>query len=87
MKSEMIPGYVRSLANIILVNPNMNPLETNQRLHLLGWDEFELDYHTYQIAIACFDTEGLDSMENKSTQWFEVNFRQDNAGGNGYEKT
>ncbi len=60
----VIPGFIRSLANTILVNPHMNLLQVNRRLHLLGWDNFELDYHTLQLAIACFEAEALENHEN-----------------------
>jgi hypothetical protein len=33
----------------------MNHLQTNKRMQLLGWDDFDLDYHTLQLAIACFE--------------------------------
>ena len=51
----------------------MNLLQINKGLHLLGWDNFELDYHTLQLAIACFEAEGLKSLGNKPAIWFENN--------------
>jgi len=39
----------------------MNLLQVNKHLHLLGWDSFELDYHTLELATACFEAEGLES--------------------------
>ena len=64
MEPGMIPGFIRSLANAISVYPDMNLSQVNQRLHLLGWDNFELDYHTLQLAIASFEAEGLKGLEN-----------------------
>ena len=61
----------------------MNLLQVNQRLHLLGWDSFELDYHTLQLAIACFEAEGLKGLENKPACWFENNFKPHKGGVNG----
>ena len=77
MESSIIHGFVRDLANNILINPHMNFLQVNERLHLLGWDNFELDYHTLQLAIACFEAEGL---EKKPARWFEINFKPHNVG-------
>ncbi len=37
----------------------MNPLQANEKLQFLGWDDIEVDYHTMQLAIACFETEGI----------------------------
>jgi len=64
MDLSIIHGFIRDLANTILSNPHMNLLEVNKRLHSLGWDSFELDYHTLQLAIACLEAEGLKSLEN-----------------------
>jgi len=61
----MIYSFIRDLANNILVNPHMNLLQVNKQLHFLGWDSFELDYHTLQLAIACFEAKGLERLENK----------------------
>ena len=67
MELSIIHGFVRDLANTILHNPHMNLLHVNKRLHSLGWDGFELDYHTLQLAIACFEAEGLKTLENKQS--------------------
>ena len=68
MEPGMIPGFIRSLANAILVYPDMNLSQANRRLHLLGWDNFKLDYHTLQLAIASFEAEGLKSLEDNHNQ-------------------
>jgi len=54
-----IPGFIWSLKRCLSDNPDMNHLEANQRLHFLGWDDFNLDYHTMQLAIANFEAEGF----------------------------
>ena len=71
----LVPGFLRSLANAILLNPGMNLPQMNRRLAWLGWTDFELDYHTVQLAIASFEADGLKSLEDKLAHWFEVNFR------------
>jgi len=50
-----IYGFIRDLSNTLSVTPHMNLQEVNRRLHLLGWNDFELDYHTLQLAIASFE--------------------------------
>jgi hypothetical protein len=70
LEPSIVHGFIRDLANTILVNPHMNLLQLNKRLHSLGWDSFELNYHTLQLAIACFEAEGLKSLENKPAIWF-----------------
>jgi len=83
VEPSIIHGFIRDLANTIVVNPHMNLLQLNKRLHLLGWDSFELDYHTLELAIACFEAKGLKSLEKKPAIWFENNFRPHKRGVNG----
>jgi hypothetical protein len=52
-----IPGFIWSLKRCLLDNPDMNLLQANQRLHFLGWNDVDLDYHTLQLAIANFEAE------------------------------
>lgn len=59
MDSNMIPSYIRSMKICFANNPNMNSLQVNEQLQFLGWDDIEVDYHTIQLAIACFETEGI----------------------------
>jgi len=54
-----IPGFICSLKSCLLDNPDMNHLQANERLQFLGWDDFDLDYHTLQLAIASFEAEGF----------------------------
>jgi len=68
---SIIPCFIKDLANSFLINPNMNYFQVNKRLHYLGWDDFDLDYHTLQLAIACFEIEGLKSSEYKPLNWFK----------------
>ncbi len=65
IEQGIIHGFIRDLASTILVNPHMNLLQVNKQLHFLGWDGFELDNHTLELAIACFEAEGLESLEDK----------------------
>ncbi|MFC1822961.1 hypothetical protein ACFL9T_09665 [Thermodesulfobacteriota bacterium] len=58
IEPSLIPGFVRSLAGTLLVHPKMNLLQVNKKMQFLGWD-YKLDYHTLQLAIACFEAEGL----------------------------
>ena len=38
-----------------LVNSDMTLFQVNDRLRLLGLEGVELDYHTFQLAIALFE--------------------------------
>jgi hypothetical protein len=63
IEHSLMPGFLRSLVQTIFLDPDVNLVQVNQKLHLLGWDGFELDYHTLELAIACFEAEGLKSFE------------------------
>ena len=67
---NVIPGFIRMLANSYLIHPHLNLLQLNDRLNFLGWQDFELDYHTLQLAITCFEADGLKNLENISTYRF-----------------
>lgn len=64
--TSIIHGFIRDLTNAILVTPHMNLLQVNKQLRFLGWDSFELDYHTLELAIACFEAGSLKNLENKA---------------------
>ena len=57
MEKEFIHYYIRSLKICLSINPSMNHLQLDKELQLLGWYDFEMDYHTLQLAIASFETE------------------------------
>ncbi len=59
MEHTIIPGFMRSLACSILFNPQMNLVQVNEKLNYLGWNDFELDYHTLQLAKACLEVEPI----------------------------
>jgi hypothetical protein len=37
LESDLIPSFIRSLANSYVVNPQMNVSQVNQKLQYLGW--------------------------------------------------
>jgi hypothetical protein len=67
---SMIPGFIRSLANAYLIDPDMTHGQANKRLQYLGWIDIELDYHTLQLAINSLETKGLNQLEYKSAPWY-----------------
>ncbi len=52
-------------------NPPMSLQEINRRLHVLGWDSFEMDDHTLQLITASLEAEGLMGAKNKITEWLK----------------
>ena len=55
VEPNLISGLMKALAVFFYLNPNMSLSQVNERLHFLGWNDIELDYHTYQLAIECLD--------------------------------
>ncbi len=83
MDPSTIPGFIRNLANTVLINPHMNHAQVNEQLHFLGWDDVELDYHTLQLAIACFEAEGLEDTENSFDRLIEITSKLCKSTGDG----
>jgi hypothetical protein len=74
MEISIIPGFIRSLTNCFAHNSQVDVRQANQRLQYMGWDDFDLDYHTLQLAASCFEIEGLQKIEYRPAKWFENNF-------------
>ena len=36
----------------------------------MGWDDFDLDYYTFRLAVDCLDAYGLTELEYKPVNWF-----------------
>jgi hypothetical protein len=71
---NMIPGFIRSLANTLTYHPHTNLQQANDRMQQMGWGDFELDYFTLRLAAECLEAYGIKKSEYKSAQWFENNF-------------
>jgi hypothetical protein len=78
VEPSMIPGFIRSLANAFLVNPDMSHCQANQRLKYLGWDNVEIDYHTFLLAVTSLETKGLNRLKHKSAPWYINRFDVNN---------
>ena len=75
VEAALIPGFIRSLANAFLVNPDMSHCQANQRLKYLGWEDVEIDYHTFSLAINALETRGMKQLEYKSAPWYISSFK------------
>jgi hypothetical protein len=55
IEQNILPLFLKDLSNA-LSRPDFTDVgAVKNRLHLLGWIDFELDYHTFQLARAYFD--------------------------------
>ncbi|MCG8635035.1 MAG: hypothetical protein MI863_14470 [Desulfobacterales bacterium] len=75
VEAALIPGFIRSLANAFLINPDMSHCQANKRLKYLGWEDIEIDYHTFSLAINVLETKGLNQLEYKSAPWYISSFK------------
>lgn len=50
-----MPLLVKDLMNSFSMNPAMESSELNNRIHLLGWGDVEVDYHICELARAAFE--------------------------------
>lgn len=75
----LIPGFIRSLVNACLIDPEMSHGQANIRLKYLGWNDIEIDYHILQLAINSLENKGLSQLEYKSAPWYLSGFRTRNS--------
>jgi hypothetical protein len=73
MEITAVPAYVRDLSNTIAITGNLGPDSLNQRLEMLGWDDFQLDEYTLELVTAMFEQD----IEYKSPSWFARTFSYD----------
>lgn len=71
---HLIPGLLRLLANSLFVHRHTNRYKVSAHLKFLGWEDFELDEHTFQLVTACFENEDLKSLKSMPATWFDVRF-------------
>ena len=74
VEASLIPGFIRSLANAFLINPDMSYCQANKRLKYLSWHDIQIDYHTFVLAIDCLETKGLKQLKYKSAPWYIRSF-------------
>ena len=71
LEKNLIPGFLRSLANSIDMGQNPNFTLINRHMRHIGWDEIDLDYHTFELARNCLEAEGFIGHEYKPSKWYE----------------
>ena len=61
--SASVSGLMRDVANCLRIDDAMSLSEVNRRLSYLGWDDSQLDYHTFQLLVAWIE----DQASSKNT--------------------
>ena len=55
INNDIIPRFIKDLSYASQIDPSVSLSVVNDRLHFLGWDDVDLDYHTLQLAIASLE--------------------------------
>jgi len=55
---SLIPGLIKDISNAMLNMRYITLEQINERLRFLGWDNIELDEHTFQLVIAHLEQGG-----------------------------
>jgi hypothetical protein len=55
-EDRLFPQFIKDLLYSFIIDPSISVPEVNDRLHLLGWGDAEVDYHTLQLAKACSES-------------------------------
>ena len=71
LEKNLIPGFLRSLANSIDIGQNTNYTLINKRMRNIGWNDIDLDYRTFELASNCLEAEGFLGQEYKPSKWYE----------------
>lgn len=57
IEQNQIPLFIKDFFNTISVNDSADLSQIENRLYILGWTDFELDYHTFQLTKAYIENE------------------------------
>ena len=52
VEPELIPGLLKNILAALRDRPDITHEEVSERLHYIGWNDFDLDENTLQIIIA-----------------------------------
>lgn len=55
INNEIIPRFIKDVDYSFQIDPSLTLSGVNDRLHFLGWEDVDLDYHTLQLAIASLE--------------------------------
>jgi hypothetical protein len=63
---QAAPGFIRNLTNVLSAYPLLSLGEVNRIMQFLGWQDVDLDYHTFQLVIADLDPHQISGLELKN---------------------
>lgn len=63
---QAAPGFIRNLTNVLSEYPLLSISEVNRIMQYLGWQDVDLDYHTFQLVIADLNSHQKSGLELKT---------------------
>lgn len=54
IEDRLFPQFIKDLRDFFTIDPSITVPEFNDPLHLLGWGDAEVDYHTLELAKVSF---------------------------------
>jgi len=54
----LIPGLLKNIVTTLKDRPDITHEEVSEKLHYIGWNDFDLDENTMQIIIADYEATG-----------------------------
>jgi hypothetical protein len=63
---QAAPGFIRNLTNILSEYPLLSLGEVNRIMQYLGWQDVDLDYHTFQLVLADLKPHQISGLELKN---------------------
>ena len=63
---QAVPGFIRSLTHVLSVYPFISLHEVSRIMQYLGWQDADLDYHTFQLVIADLQPHQVSSLNLKN---------------------
>ena len=59
MDKGSIPGFIWSMKSCVLNYPDIDCGQLNRKIQTMGWHDFQVDYSTLQLIMACIQPEAL----------------------------
>ena len=78
MDQSLVPSFMRILSTSLSMSPYRDHSAVKSHLKYLGWDDFDLDYFTFQLATECLSAAGMKSHAYLPGKFFERHFLPEN---------
>ena len=78
ISQSLVPSFMRILSTSLSASPYRDYSAVKRNLKYLGWDDFDLDYFTFQLATECLSATGMKSHAYLPGKFFERHFLPEN---------